>query len=163
MLGDYGSVLLMDWGLAKVLAKKDAATAGPAQSLVSSARATVAETGGTMHGTVMGTPQYMAPEQARGEVDTLDERADIYALGAILFHLLYLRPPVAGENPWEIVEKVAQGALDWMPPKKPRPEVARRRLPQGAGDSNATRDMRASPNCRPILPRIKTDFPPARN
>jgi serine/threonine protein kinase/Leucine-rich repeat (LRR) protein len=120
MLGDYGSVLLMDWGLAKVLAKKDRAT--PAESFVGSTRATMADTGGTMHGTVIGTPQYMAPEQARGEVDTLDQRVDIYTLGAVLFHLLYLRPPVAGGDPWEVVAKAAQGALDWTAPRRPAPE-----------------------------------------
>ena len=60
----------------------------------------------------MGTPQYMAPEQARGEVDSLDARADIYALGAILYHILVLRPAVSGKDAWEIVGKVGRGEIE---------------------------------------------------
>ncbi len=126
MLGDFGSVLVMDWGLAKVLPKKeDAPAADPPHGMVMSTRSAVPDTSGamgTMSGTIIGTAQYMAPEQARGEGEAIDERADVYALGAILFHMLYLRPAVAGENAWEIVDKVKQGALDWTPPKKAPPE-----------------------------------------
>src|SRR5438552_10986852 len=61
--------------------------------------------GQTLAGSVMGTPQYMSPEQARGEVDSLDARSDIHALGAILYHILALRPPVSGTDTWEIVGK----------------------------------------------------------
>jgi serine/threonine protein kinase len=52
----------------------------------------------TAHGTVLGTAGYMAPEQARGEIDGLDERADIYSLGAILRFLLSGKQPAAGEE-----------------------------------------------------------------
>jgi tetratricopeptide (TPR) repeat protein len=55
----------------------------------------------------------MAPEQARGEVETLDARADIYALGAILFEILHLRPTVTGEDAMDVVAKVERGEIAW--------------------------------------------------
>jgi len=117
MLGDFGEVLLMDWGLAKVVGRKEAAR--PASAAAASddiarslLRAMPEASGATLGGTIMGTPQYMAPEQARGEVDDLDHRADIYALGAILYHVLALRPSVQGDDAMAIVEKVARGEID---------------------------------------------------
>ena len=76
----------MDWGVAKLLRRSRARGRRGAV-------ATPAPPGDTAHGTVLGTPAYMAPEQARGEVGRVDERADVYALGAILFFLLSERPP----------------------------------------------------------------------
>ena len=112
MLGDFGSVLVMDWGLAKILGKKDAPAADLNRSLVASARDAEPALGSTLDGTIMGTPQYMAPEQARGEIETLDQRADIYALGAILYHLLALRPSVTGKDAMEVVGKVGRGEIE---------------------------------------------------
>jgi tetratricopeptide (TPR) repeat protein len=123
MLGDFGSVLVMDWGLAKVLAGKDTGPrvpGGAGRSFVMSARAAVPGSGSTLSGTIMGTPQYMAPEQARGEVEALDARADIYALGAILFEILHLRPTVSGDDAMEIVGKVERGGIEWDGGKKAR-------------------------------------------
>jgi serine/threonine-protein kinase len=86
MLGDFGEVYVLDWGLAKVVG-------APEPRLPSEPPAV----GGgsdpgarTRHGATMGTPGYMAPEQLRGE--NVDARADVYALGAILFELLALEP-----------------------------------------------------------------------
>jgi hypothetical protein len=60
-------------------------------------------------GSVFGTPQYMAPEQAYGQHDALDVRTDVYALGAILHHLLTLRYPIEGDDPQAILTRVAAG------------------------------------------------------
>jgi serine/threonine protein kinase len=116
MVGDYGEVLVMDWGLAKVLGGVTAETKpeAPREATLSTVKTDRRDSDAlfTMDGMVMGTPHYMAPEQARGEVETLDPRADIYALGAILYHLLALRPPVSGGDPHELIRRVACGEVD---------------------------------------------------
>jgi hypothetical protein len=84
MVGEHGEVYVLDWGIARALAEVD-----PAWREVGSLDG-VTTAGATLVGTVMGTPGYMAPEQARGE--PVDGRADVYALGAILFELLVGAP-----------------------------------------------------------------------
>jgi eukaryotic-like serine/threonine-protein kinase len=79
MLGDFGEVYVLDWGIAKVLSDAEPEIA----SAVGDAAATKA-------GALLGTPAYMAPEQLRGENDRVDARTDVYALGLILFELLTL-------------------------------------------------------------------------
>jgi serine/threonine protein kinase len=83
MVGKFGEVLVMDWGLAKVL---NAEPVSDAKGL--EARKESDSGANTSHGAVLGTPGYMAPEQARGEVAAVGPRADIYSLGAVLKFLL---------------------------------------------------------------------------
>jgi eukaryotic-like serine/threonine-protein kinase len=97
MVGPFGEVLVMDWGVAKRLADTKAGDA-PRTSTHERATATAPAAAvpvppGTAHGTILGTPAWMAPEQARGEVDRLDARADVYALGAILYFVLTGQAP----------------------------------------------------------------------
>ena len=93
MLGDYGEVYLLDWGLAKVhgAAEISHATERPEDEAEHTAPGRVDAFDGaeTIAGEMLGTPGYMAPEQMQGAED-LDGRADVYALGAILFELLTL-------------------------------------------------------------------------
>ncbi len=100
MIGEFGELLVMDWGLAQSI------KTGPAASLVSIA----AKEGKEEFHYVEGTPQYMSPEQSLG-LD-LDERSDIYALGAVLHTILTLQPPVKGESVAEILSKVRKGELE---------------------------------------------------
>jgi serine/threonine protein kinase len=90
MVGPFGEVLVMDWGVAKIL-REDAAPREVHASIgveTSRKAPTVTKPLKTEHGTILGTPGYMAPEQARGEVESIDEHADIYSLGAILKFLV---------------------------------------------------------------------------
>ncbi|MDF1754102.1 MAG: serine/threonine-protein kinase [Verrucomicrobiales bacterium] len=108
MVGEFGEVLVMDWGLSKIL--------DGSVELISSAALdpnvdTTASASATLEGSVMGTPQYMSPEQAAGEIAEMDSRSDIYSLGAILYAILTLRPPVEGTDVYDVLEKVQTGEL----------------------------------------------------
>ena len=109
IVGDFGEVVVLDWGLAKRLDEKeqgsdtttvefDATVVGPDRDTLTSSH--------TMQGDKLGTPAYMSPEQARGEVDIVDERTDVYGLAAILYEILVGDPPFLGKSIIEVLENV---------------------------------------------------------
>ncbi len=102
MLGPYGETFVVDWGLAKIVGRAEAAASLPdtAPAETQTLRpASAGSAGGTAVGTAIGTPAYMSPEQAAGLVDELRSSSDLYGLGAILYTILSGRPPVTGNDP----------------------------------------------------------------
>ena len=100
LVGEFGETVVIDWGLAKDLG----AHTDPKESMQLSLRATGEE---TVSGSVVGTPAYMPPEQARGEV--VDQRADVYSLGALLYKLLAGHAPYQGVNANDVIAQVKAG------------------------------------------------------
>jgi serine/threonine protein kinase len=114
MAGPFGEILVLDWGLAKILrapATEKTADRDPEATLLeapSNAEVgsdTTQVSSATGHGTVMGTPGYMSPEQARGDVEHLDERSDIFSLGALLRFLLAEHSSGTASQPVRQVDK----------------------------------------------------------
>ena len=127
MVGAFGEVQVMDWGLAKVLPAGGVADEKKAQdrqegrSIIQTLRSkmgsdtpgTFASVGSqTQMGSVMGTPAYMPPEQALGEIDNMDERADVFGLGAILCEILTGKPPYTGVDGTQVFRMASRGKLD---------------------------------------------------
>jgi serine/threonine-protein kinase len=117
MVGAFGEVQIMDWGLAKVLHREGTASPpGPQPSgIVTAVIRTVRSAGSGLvsePGQVMGTPAYMAPEQASGAMARLDERCDVFGLGAILCEILTGQPPYRGADHLQVLHQAARADLD---------------------------------------------------
>jgi serine/threonine-protein kinase len=118
MLGPYGETLVVDWGLAKLAGQADAAAGGD-DTLVQLPSAQTPDP--TAGGRVLGTPQYMSPEQAAGRLDEMGPASDVYSLGATLFQLLTGKGPFPAENAQEVLNRVRAG--DLVPPRHVNPSV----------------------------------------
>ena len=169
MIGDYGEVLVLDWGLAKVLGDDSAPDARVKSSKAISARELREahepreragrvldkdlESNVTLDGTVVGTPGYMAPEQASG--DDIDEGVDIFGLGGLLYEILTGNTPYTGRSIQEIIVNSAKGRVNPIPRKVHGRTVApalvaiankcleRRRQDRYADTAALIRDLRA--------------------
>src|SRR5262245_19178465 len=117
MVGAFGEVLVVDWGMGKVLTSGGVAderrtqrAAEPEPDPVATVRSEAAGPHSAA-GSVMGTPRYMPPEQALGDVERLDERADVFALGAILCEILTGTPPYTG-SAHLVLGQAARGEME---------------------------------------------------
>jgi WD40 repeat protein/tRNA A-37 threonylcarbamoyl transferase component Bud32 len=109
VVGPFGEVMVVDWGLAKDLTQPDGGDPRGDTSTGAADR--------TVVGAVMGTPAYMSPEQASGA--QVDERTDVYALGALLYHVLTGAPPFTGTGSADILQQVRQGAPEPIEVRQP--------------------------------------------
>ena len=122
MVGRFGEVQVMDWGLAKVLGERPSDTPQPRPapptdvSIVQTPRTRDSDSGPgtgaeTSAGSILGTVSYMAPEQARGDTDLLDKRTDVFGLGAVLCEILTGKPPYTGDDSKQHYHRAACGDL----------------------------------------------------
>jgi serine/threonine-protein kinase len=120
IVGKHGETLMVDWGLAKARGKGDAVEPTEERTLMPSSASGSAE---TLPGSALGTPAYMSPEQARGDLEALGPRSDVYSLGATLYCLLTGKPPFEEDDIGEVLRRVQAG--DFPPPRRLDPTIDR--------------------------------------
>jgi serine/threonine-protein kinase len=120
LLGPYGETLVVDWGLAKVVGRDGSRTAGTEGTLRPGSGSSSGE---TLPGSAVGTPAYMSPEQAAGQLDRISPATDVYSLGATLYHLLTGQSPFPDNDVPAVLSRVQRG--DFTPTHAVRPDVPR--------------------------------------
>src|SRR5262249_7176032 len=104
IIGKHGETLVVDWGLAKAIGKAE--PGAQERTLMPSP---ASGSGETLPGSALGTPAYMSPEQARGDLEQLGPLSDVYSLGATLYCILTGKPPLEGDDLGEVLRKAQRG------------------------------------------------------
>lgn len=135
LLGDYGEVLVLDWGLARIMGQPDVHEADIGEMIVTDRARDSANV--TVVGAVAGTPSYMPPEQATGDRDSQGPHSDVWSLGACLYEILVGRAPFIGVDAESILQQVISRNPEPVPESPDIPEPLRQivskslaRLPQ---------------------------------
>jgi tetratricopeptide (TPR) repeat protein len=139
LVGTHGETVVIDWGLAKQMGRAEESPGHAPDDAPMSVVEALPDL--TVHGQALGTPCYMPPEQARGE--PVDERADVYALGAMLYHVLAGVPPFVGTSSREVVDALLAGPPGTLDERAPRcpPDLAaivKKAMARSAGDRYAS-------------------------
>jgi serine/threonine protein kinase/tetratricopeptide (TPR) repeat protein len=146
ILGKHGETLVVDWGLAKAVGRTEPGPLADERTLVPSSASGSAE---TLPGSALGTPAYMSPEQARGDLDRLGPRSDVYSLGATLYCLLTGRPPFGGGDVGAVLAAVQRG--DFPSPRSVDPSI------DPALEAVCLKAMATAPEGRYATPRALAD------
>jgi tetratricopeptide (TPR) repeat protein/tRNA A-37 threonylcarbamoyl transferase component Bud32 len=141
IVGKHGETLVVDWGLAKAMGRIDPGLDSGERPLTPTSASASVE---TLPGSALGTPAYMSPEQAEGDLVRLGRQSDVYSLGATLYHLLTGRPPAQGDL-HEVVRAVQQG--EFPPPRQIDPAI------DAALEAVCLKAMRHRPEDRYASPR----------
>ncbi len=133
MLGKYGETLVVDWGLAKPMGRREPRYSASEEPLRPKSGSNAAM---TQMGSAVGTPAFMSPEQAAGNLDELGPASDVYSLGATFFALLAGKPPIQGDTLAEQLENVRTGKITAFSNEVPKPlaSICRRAMAQKASD-----------------------------
>jgi len=145
IVGKYGETLVVDWGLAKVLGRSDPGSAE--RTLIP--KSSTSGSSEILPGSALGTPAYMSPEQARGDLDHLGPRSDVYSLGATLYVLLTGKPPLEGDDIGAVLRAAQEGKFP--PPRKLDPSIDK------ALEAVCLKAMGLTPEDRYTTPRALAD------
>jgi eukaryotic-like serine/threonine-protein kinase len=146
IVGRYGETFVVDWGLAKAIGRAEAGSKSDERTLMPSSSSGSAE---TLPGLAIGTPAYMSPEQALGDLEKLGPRSDVYSLGATLYTLLTGRPPFDMTDPGTMFRQVQEGAFP--PPHHIDPSIER------ALEAVCLKAMATKPEDRHVTARALAD------
>jgi serine/threonine-protein kinase len=149
IVGKHGETLVVDWGLAKPLGRVEPGAHAGERTLRPSSASGSAE---TLPGSALGTPAYMSPEQAGGDLERLGPRSDVYSLGATLYCVLIGRPPVERDDIGELLRQVQRG--EFARPRQVEPSIDRA-LEAVCLKAMATKPEDRYPSCRALAEDVE--------